>query len=70
MTAEAIPTAPPAGTKVLRIGAVASRTGKGKSTIWAEVKRGDFPKPIRIGRHAVGWLEHVIDQHNLSRPAA
>ena len=62
--------APPAGGKIIRLPAVADRTGKAKSTIYAEVKAGTFPKPRRIGKRAVGWWEHEIDAFNLSRPVA
>lgn len=27
----------------------------GKSTVWAKVKKGEFPKPIRLGPRTVAW---------------
>jgi prophage regulatory protein len=33
----------------------------GKSTIEKLVRRGDFPAPIRLTRHAIGWRVEDID---------
>jgi prophage regulatory protein len=30
--------------------------------LYARVKAGTFPRPIRLGSHAVGWLESEVDQ--------
>ncbi len=40
---------------------VESRTGKAKSAIYAGVKNGTFPAPIKLGPRAVGWLKSEID---------
>ncbi len=46
---------------ILRLPAVKTRTGLGRSTIYALISRGDFPKPVLLGTRAVGFLEHEID---------
>jgi prophage regulatory protein len=33
----------------------------GKSTIYAYVKAGKMPAPIKLGDRAVGWIESEID---------
>ena len=34
---------------------VESLTGLSRSTIYAMMSAGEFPKPIRLGRRAVAW---------------
>lgn len=46
---------------VLRIGHVKSRTGLSRSSIYALVRRGDFPPQISLGPRSVGWLDSEID---------
>ncbi len=50
---------PPVG--ILRRPQVESRTGLSRSTIYARIQDGTFPRPILLGARAVGWLEHEID---------
>lgn len=45
--------------KILRLPEVMSATGLSRSTIYAYVANERFPKPIKLGPRAVGWL--VID---------
>jgi prophage regulatory protein len=46
---------------ILRRKQVESRTGLSRSTIYLRIKKGTFPKPIKLGERAVGWLEQEID---------
>jgi prophage regulatory protein len=46
--------------RVLRLREVISRTGRARSSIYADVKAGRFPTPIAIGARAVGWLETEV----------
>lgn len=48
-------------TAILRLPTVKTRTGLSRSTIYNRMKEGDFPKPIRLGPRAVGWLENEVD---------
>ena len=41
--------------RVLRREKVEAMTGLSRSTIYALVRRGSFPKPLRLGPRAVGW---------------
>ncbi len=47
---------------ILRLPAVKSRTGLSRSSIYAKVRTGEFPKPISIGIRSIGWMESEI-QH-------
>ncbi len=43
--------------KILRRTQVEERVGLSRSTLYAMIAEGTFPKPIRIGKRAVGWTE-------------
>lgn len=45
---------------ILRRKQVEARTGLSRSTIYARVSDGTFPKPVNIGPRAVGWVESEI----------
>ena len=47
--------------RILRRGEVRERTGLCRSTLYELMQKGAFPRPIRIGQKAVGWLEHEVD---------
>ena len=47
---------------ILRMPDVMSRTGKSRSTIYADCAAGLFPRPVRLGQRAVGWPAHEVDQ--------
>ena len=45
---------------LLRRKDVQIRTGLARSTIYLYVQQGSFPKPVTLGRRAVGWLESEV----------
>ncbi|TPM33889.1 AlpA family phage regulatory protein [Mesorhizobium sp. B2-2-2] len=45
---------------ILRRDEVERATGLPRSTIYAKIASGDFPKPIQLSARAVGWLESDI----------
>lgn len=48
---------------ILRRKQVEMRTGLSRSTIYARMASGTFPKPIDLGGgRAVGWIEEEVDQ--------
>ncbi|ARD39373.1 AlpA family transcriptional regulator [Edwardsiella ictaluri] len=53
--------------KILRMNDVIQKTGLARSTIYDRLNHksprydDSFPKPIKIGLSAVGWLEHEIN---------
>ena len=48
------------GTRVLRISEVSKMVGIARSTLYRYIDRGLFPKQIKIGPNASGWLETDI----------
>lgn len=53
---------------VLRMPGLCARLGLSKSSVYDKLSPNsprydpDFPKPIKLGHSAVGWLEESIDQ--------
>ncbi len=41
--------------KIMRRPVVQQVTGLSRSTIYAMMAEGTFPRPVRLGRRAVGW---------------
>lgn len=39
-----------------------ARTGYSRSSIYLKMQDGTFPKPIKLGARAVGWLESEIEE--------
>ena len=48
--------------KILRLPIVKAKVGLGRSTIYAQVSQGVFPKPVSIGPRAIGWVDSEIDE--------
>ena len=47
---------------ILRLPQVKARTGLSRSTIYARIAKGAFPKPVQLGGpRAVGWVEAQVD---------
>lgn len=46
--------------KHLRRPAVEAVTGLSRSSIYEMMDRGEFPRPVRIGKRAVAWPESQI----------
>ncbi len=52
---------------ILRLPSVRSRVGYSRSSIYSFVAKGKFPKPLRLGPRAIGWLESDIELWIASR---
>ena len=46
--------------KIYRLPEVITMTGLSRSSIYLRVSTDEFPKPVKIGRRAVGWPEDSI----------
>ena len=46
--------------KIYRLPDVMNMTGLSRSSIYLRVSTDEFPKPVKIGRRAVGWPEDTI----------
>lgn len=57
--------------KILRLNEVKALSGLSRSTIYAEIAKGNFPKQIQLtGARSVGWYESAINQWVESRKQA
>ena len=54
---------------ILRLRAVERASGLKKSAIYEKIGNKEFPKPIPLGRRAVGWLESEIAAWQAARKA-
>jgi prophage regulatory protein len=52
---------------ILRRKRVEGKVGLGRSAIYEQMAAGTFPKCIKLGPRAVGWLETEIDDWLQSR---
>lgn len=49
-------------TRIIRKRELMARVGLSSTTIWRLEKSGKFPRRVKLGGAAVGWLESEIDQ--------
>lgn len=47
--------------RILRMKQVCAQTGISRSSIYQQISDGAFPKPIRLGKRGVGWIESEVD---------
>lgn len=52
---------------ILRLPDVQNATGLSRSSIYALVSQGEFPKSVPLGPRAVGWLSTEVDSWIKSR---
>lgn len=55
------PSQPPHGESLNKLPAVQHRTGLSKSTIYALIKAGKFPEPVRLGSRCSRWKSSDLD---------
>jgi len=46
--------------KLIRLPDVLTMTGRGRSSIYDMIARGEFPRPVNIGPAAVAWVESEV----------
>lgn len=54
---------------ISRLPEVLRDCGKARSTLYAEIQRGVFTKPVRLGAKAVGWPVREVEAINAARIA-
>ncbi len=54
-------------TRILRLPDVIKITGLSRSSIYNYIDLGLFPKPIKLGKRAVGWPANEISSVNKAR---
>lgn len=50
----------PVAERILRRPEVLTRVGVSQSTLYDWMARGEFPRPVALGRALVGWPESVV----------
>jgi len=53
--------------KIYRISDVKDMVGLSRSSIYAMMEKGTFPKQVRLGERSVGWLDTAIDEWIMDR---
>lgn len=48
-------------TSILRFPQVKERVGLGRTSIYALINKGEFPRPVQISSRCVGWPEADIE---------
>jgi prophage regulatory protein len=56
--------------QILRRAEVQARTGLARSSIYAAIAAGSFPRPVKLGARSVGWIDSEVDQWLAERVAA
>ena len=56
--------------RLLRRREVEQITGIGSSSIYRQMDRGSFPRPVKVGPNAVRWRESDIQRWVETRPTA
>ena len=51
-----------ATTTIWRLSEVLRQTGLSRSTIYEMISRGEFPRQVKLGRRAVGWIANDVDE--------
>lgn len=54
--------------RLLRKSEVLRLCALSRSTLYAQIKAGEFPRPVRLGPRAVAWREKEIRDWIQSRP--
>lgn len=55
---------------ILRMPQVIEMTGVSRAHVYALISRDEFPRPIRIGKRAVGWVATDVEAWITTRPLA
>lgn len=53
--------------RIIRVRDVMAKTGLGRCTIYKHIHKESFPKPISLGKRAIGWIESEVDEWILER---
>jgi prophage regulatory protein len=51
----------PGAIHILRLPAVIQRVGLSRSSIYARIRRGTFPRSVSLGPHSIGFVEQEIN---------
>ena len=48
--------------EMLRFNAVITATGYPRGSIYEQIKRGTFPKPVSMGMRTAAWPKHEVEK--------
>lgn len=57
-------------TEIIRMPQLTEKTCISRAHVYGLLSRGEFPRPIRLGRRAVGWRVEDVETWLSSRPEA
>jgi len=57
------------GAVLIRLPQVMKKTGKKRSSIYAEIAAGTFPKSVKLSKNSVAWVDQEIDDWIASKIA-
>ena len=52
---------------MLRLPQVLAKIGLSRSATYEMINSGDFPKPVKLGKRAVGWVDHDVENWLIER---
>ena len=52
----------PAPLQLLRLPEVVNRTGLGRSTVWALIAQGRFPRQVKLSARSSAWVAAEVDK--------
>lgn len=47
--------------QILRLPEVITKTGRSRSTLYADIDAGKFPKPVKLGARAIGFVADEVE---------
>ncbi len=56
--------------RLLRVKSVLELTGMTESTIYREISRGEFPRPVKLTKRTAAWVESEVAEWITKRIAA
>lgn len=56
-----------ANDRIIRLPEVLEKVGLKKSAVYKLIKDGDFPKQVKLGKHASGWIEADVQAWIMKR---
>jgi prophage regulatory protein len=53
---------------IIKLPQLIDKTKVSRAAVYAMIARGEFPRPVRLGRRSVGWRVEDIDAWIADRP--
>jgi len=53
---------------IIKLPELVQKTKISRATVYAMIARNEFPRPVRLGRRAVGWRAEDIEAWIAARP--